>query len=86
MFPNGNPNRIILVVSLLIGGCAFFGLLCKLGEKYLDFTLKKENGSTTSHTSVIEIPSKGYEEGVKIDLIKKWIDILLEIKPEIAPE
>ena len=36
MYPNGNPNRIILVVSLVIGGFIFFGILSKLGERYLN--------------------------------------------------
>ena len=41
MMPNGNPNRIILVVCLVIGGFAFFGTLSRLGDKYLELTVNK---------------------------------------------
>ena len=56
MFPNGNPNRIILVVCLVIGGFAFFGTLSKLGDKYLEFTLNKSKRlSTTNNTIVCDL-------------------------------
>ena len=57
MFPDGNPNRIILVVCLVFGGFLFFGLLSKIGKKYLNFILRgKEKESTdTSITSANDI-------------------------------
>ena len=42
MYPDGNPNYIILVVSLVIGGFVFFGALSKAGQKYSEFILNKE--------------------------------------------
>ena len=56
MFPNGNPNRIILVVSLVIGGFAFFGTLSRLGDKYLELTLNKaKKPSSSSNTMVCDL-------------------------------
>ena len=55
MFPDGNPNRIILVVSLIIGGFLFFGILSKIGEKYLAFIVKKKESTDTQETSTIDI-------------------------------
>ena len=56
MFPDGNPNRIILVVSLVIGGFAFFGTLSKLGDKYLEFTINKaKKPSSTNNTLVCDL-------------------------------
>ena len=55
MFPEGNPNRIILVVCLILGGFLFFGILSKIGEKYLNFILTKQESTDTSNTSTTEI-------------------------------
>ena len=55
MFPDGNPNRIILVVSLIIGGFLFFGILSKIGEKYLAFIVKRKESTDTQETSTIDI-------------------------------
>ena len=55
MFPDGNPNRIILVVSLLIGGFLFFGILSKIGEKYLAFIVKRKDSTDTRDTSTTDI-------------------------------
>ena len=56
MFPNGNPNRIILVVSLVIGGFAFFGTLSRLGDKYLELTVNKaKKPSSSSNTMVCDL-------------------------------
>ena len=58
MFPNGNPNRIILVICLVVGGFAFFGTLSKLGDKYLEFTLNKvKRLSSTNNTVVGDLSS-----------------------------
>ena len=43
MYPNGNPTRIITVVSLVTGGFLFFGLISWLGGKYLEFVLGNED-------------------------------------------
>ena len=53
MFPNGNPNRIILVVCLVTGGFAFFGTLSKLGDKYLEFTLNKAKRLSSTNNTVV---------------------------------
>lgn len=55
MFPEGNPNRIILVVCLILGGFLFFGILSKIGEKYLNFIQTKQESIDTSNTSTTEI-------------------------------
>ena len=55
MFPDGNPNRIILVVSLIIGGFLFFGILSKIGEKYLAFIVKRKDSTDTRDTSTTDI-------------------------------
>ena len=55
MFPEGNPNRIILVVCLILGGFLFFGILSKIGERYLNFILTKQESIDTSNTSTTEI-------------------------------
>ena len=65
MLPNGNPNRIILVTCLIIGGFVFFGVLSKLGEKYLDSN--KEIGSVMESTTISDVSSSKDEKGVQMD-------------------
>ena len=69
MFPNGNPNRIILVVCLVVGGFVFFGALSKFGEKYLNFTINNGRGNMTTETSASDISSTKDKEGSLIDNI-----------------
>ena len=61
MLPNGNANRIILVVCLVIGGFIFFGILSKLGEKYSNSILTKEKESQSTATSSICTITNGKE-------------------------
>ena len=55
MYPNGSPNRIMLVVFLVIGGFIFFGALSKLGEKYSNYMLSnyKDANSTAGTTTML---------------------------------
>ena len=53
MFPNGNPNRIILVACLLVGGFIFFGVLSLVGKKYCEFVIKKQKETDTTNTGSI---------------------------------
>ena len=54
MYPNGSPNRIMLVVFLVIGGFIFFGALSKLGEKYSNYMLSNyKDANTTAGTTML---------------------------------
>ena len=66
MFPNGNPNRIILVICLVIGGFIFFGALSKFGEKYLNYNKGKEN-VTNNSTTISDVSSSKDGRGIQID-------------------
>ena len=67
MFPNGNPNRIILVICLVIGGFAFFGTLSKLGDKYLEFTLNKSKRLSSTNNTVVGDLSTDDGNGLQSD-------------------
>ena len=66
MFPNGNPNRIILVICLVIGGFIFFGALSKFGEKYLDYN-KEEETVTNNSTILSDVSSSQDRQSSQID-------------------
>ena len=54
MYPNGSPNRIMLVVFLVIGGFIFFGVLSKLGEKYSNYMLSNyKDANSTAGTTML---------------------------------
>ena len=67
MFPNGNPNRIILVVCLIVGGFIFFGAVSRLGDKYLDFISHKENAATTNENNGSNLKEENEEPNRKTD-------------------
>lgn len=71
MFPNGNPNRIILVACLLIGGFIFFGILSLVGKKYCEFVIKKQKETDTTNTDSMDHSAteneKSFENNIEWD-------------------
>ena len=65
MYPNGSPNRIMLVVFLVIGGFIFFGALSKLGEKYSNYMLSnyKDANSTAGTTMLNDEKDEELDKG-----------------------
>ena len=65
MYPNGSPNRIMLVVFLVIGGFIFFGALSKLGEKYSNYMLSnyKDANSTAGTTTLNDEKDEELDKG-----------------------
>ena len=62
MYPNGSPNRIMLVVFLVIGGFIFFGALSKLGEKYSNYMLSNYKDANYSSAGTTMLNDEKDEE------------------------
>ena len=65
MYPNGSPNRIMLVVFLVIGGFIFFGALSKLGEMYSNYMVSnyKDANSTAGTTMLNDEKDEELDKG-----------------------
>ena len=82
MLPNGDPTRIIVVVSLVVGGFSFFGLLSWLGGRYYedDLSIIQSNVSiiipVASSSDGGDISKDVADDGSMEDVVKenlgKW--------------
>jgi hypothetical protein len=60
MYPDGDPTRIVVVLSLLLGGFSFFGLLSWLGGRSIRVV-------SSNDLDVEVVSSDGLEKGLGVE-------------------